>query len=117
MNEPAAVWVVEEYPTVEAAKAAGFFEWLRGRGVFDGPVGLVWQQDGYGYTGLPGSIEVSLEHARLIAAAPDLLAACEAYVAYEDGPEERNGWKARMRWLAIDAQIRAAITKARGEQP
>ena len=45
-------------------------------------------------------------NARLIAAAPDLMAACEAYIAAYDGATGT---------VYVVDQIRSAITKARGE--
>ena len=71
-------WVVQEFPNVEIAQKSGFFDWLNTpqgpiRNVFSGPVGVVFRKEGRTITGLPGLIETSLPHARLIAAAPELL--------------------------------------------
>jgi 2-oxo-4-hydroxy-4-carboxy--5-ureidoimidazoline (OHCU) decarboxylase len=51
--------------------------------------------------------------ARLIAAAPDLLKACEALVAYDDMIEEDDG-KLMMHYADLVRLSRAAIAKARG---
>ena len=70
--------------------------------------------------------EWKLDHARLIAAAPDLLAALEWMVAHDDtnegddpveslGGQTWNEYNAY--WLAGLEQARAAIAKAKGEQP
>jgi hypothetical protein len=101
-------WVVEAYENVTAAKADNAFEWASdhpdsalGDCFNGGPVASVWQLSEHGDTsGLPGCIEVSLANARLIAAAPDLLACLkEAVAANEDGlPRDADDpihdWKA-----------------------
>jgi len=52
-------------------------------------------------------------NARLIAAAPDLLAACEAVLDGYDCPDK----DAEFDWSVMAGQLRAEIAKARGEQP
>jgi hypothetical protein len=69
-------WVAEIFPFRDRA-GHGAFRWV---GNFNGPwgpddlVGCVWQVDGHGQTGLPGSIEVGAANARLIAASPRMFA-------------------------------------------
>ncbi|MBF0675556.1 hypothetical protein [Pseudomonas sp.] len=55
-------------------------------------------------------------NARLIAAAPELLGACEAMVAYDEFLEEDDG-KLMMHYMEIIKRAKAAIAKAKGEQP
>lgn len=55
-------------------------------------------------------------NARLIAAAPDLLDACQAMVAYDDLIEDDDG-ALMMHYADIIKMARAAIAKAKGEQP
>lgn len=63
------------------------------------------------YLSVSGAID---EHdARLIAAAPDLLEAAEAIVARWDSPL----WKDQPHTGTFIDQLRAAIAKAKGEQP
>jgi hypothetical protein len=84
------------------------FPWTRGFDPFNGgPVGTVWavHPEG-GTTGLPGSIEVSAANARLIAAAPDLLAACEKAEAFD--------WKSGEGAVDVYESLRSAINKAKG---
>ena len=49
-------------------------------------------------------------NARLIAAAPDMLEALEAVVAWQDGDGDFN-----LHAIAAEEQVRAAIAKAKGE--
>ena len=69
-------WIAIIYDSLEAAREDGErFEWAT-EAALPGKVGVVYKEcEPRGHTGLPGSIEVSAEHARLIAAAPALLAA------------------------------------------
>ena len=53
--------------------------------------------------------EGAVGNARLIAAAPDLLAACEAIAALSDGQGQQN-------MLEVAGQARAALALARGER-
>lgn len=70
-------WVVEVFDTIEDAIEAGAFVWTEGEwDATRGRPACVWRRTpGGGETGLPGSIETTEAMARLIAAAPDLLAA------------------------------------------
>lgn len=73
-------WHAVIWPTVREARKDGAFRWLSNEeafAVFPGPVGEVFQGTSSSHTGLPGYVEVSAANARLIAAAPDLLATCE----------------------------------------
>lgn len=67
--------------------------------------------DGKPLTGW-GSITTTEANARLIAAAPDLLAVCEAELEVYDGMDRS---RLRVETLARIAALRAAIAKARGE--
>lgn len=73
----------------------------------DGPDGgRIVDLEPYGYP----MIDAARANAHLIAAAPDLYAACQAMIrAYQDTTED--GYKARV--VAIDT-ISAALAKARG---
>lgn len=55
---------------------------------------------------------IGLEEARLIAAAPDLLSACEALIKQWDAEQPLPGPSEL--WVEVDT-IRAAIAKAKGE--
>ena len=108
-------WCALKWDTLAEAKADGSFRWALDD-TFTGPVAMVWQGEGVrNHTGLPGSIEVSLANARLIAASPDLLAACEA-------AEPLLIWLGTLEQdtpavASVLDQCRAAITKAKGETP
>lgn len=96
-------WVVEVYDDIEQAMDACGFKWTFGEWDAErlGRPAAVWQLHGTGHTGLPGSIETTEANARLIAAAPDLLAACRML---EDDPGITSG---------ANAVIKAALAKAR----
>lgn len=67
--------------------------------------------------GAMGTAEAELKaNATLIASAPDLLEACEAAVKCSDDLAERYGWERVDEAEAVHAQLRAAISKARGNQ-
>lgn len=110
-------WVVEEFASVAEAKDAGGFEWADAD-LDLGPVGSVWLKTGHGSTGLPGSIETTLELAHLIAAAPDLFDALTALV---------TDWEQVTGWIDCPPHLRgahpahaaavAAIAKAEGRTP
>ena len=109
-------WVVEVFATLQEAIDQGGFEWADREmpgPIGDGPVGAVFRDTGSGMTGLPGSIETTLANARLIAAAPDLYAAClEAFAVLDgiDSPiDDPEQWKRQVR-----TQLLAATRKAEG---
>jgi hypothetical protein len=105
-------WRVVEYASVEEAQEDDAFMWASIPETIKGKVGTVWEgfPDG-SYTGLPGSIEVLIEDAHLISAAPDLYKALSAVSGnYKDhdldaefGPE-------------IASAIRYALKKAEAAQ-
>jgi hypothetical protein len=108
-------WVAVIYDTIAEAQEDGCFRWAH-KEIFPGPVGGVYQGDENGFTGLPGSIEVSAADAHLIAAAPDLLAACEEFARWFDGwcPDARC---CALSGLPIHERTMAAIKKAKGGMP
>jgi len=59
-------------------------------------------------------LAVHKANARLLVAAPDLLKACEALVAYDDMIEEDDG-KLMMHYADLVRLSRAAIAKAKGQ--
>lgn len=67
------------------------------------------------YEGLEGECPEADENARLIAAAPALLAACESLLVAADATQDDQPH----RFLLYDAwqNIRAAVTLARGQSP
>ena len=68
----------------------------------------------HGHFGTPN--DESLANARLIASAPDLLAACEAAVQVIDGLVAQQAMPDDF-YLADLSAIRVAVAKARGENP
>ena len=61
-----------------------------------------------------GPWPISDANADLVAAAPDLLAACEAGVFYAGGPMRDETDEGRRKRLRACMQIKAAIAKAKG---
>lgn len=53
-------------------------------------------------------------NARLIAAAPDLLAVCKAFLEIAENPAPRADDR-KMQWLSVAMNARTAITKATGQ--
>lgn len=96
-------WVAEVYQSLEEAKSSSGFKWID-RWPEQSRPASVWRltQNG-GKTGLPGSIETTAANAHLIAAAPDLLEALEAFLP----GAEAMGWNT--------SKALAAIAKAKGE--
>lgn len=73
-------WVALTHDTIEEAHEEGAFRWIGDPEDWDyakhGRPSEVWKGTKGSHSGLPGSIETGEANARLIAAAPDLLAAC-----------------------------------------
>jgi hypothetical protein len=106
-------WFVREFENLHAAREAGLFDWVGvGWDCFNGePVGAVYRNvDEHSTTGLPGCVETSLAHARLISAAPDLLRELAHLVRLME-PQERDG-SLDIPGLATLNGARAAIAKA-----
>jgi hypothetical protein len=99
-------WIATSYDSIEDAHDNGAFRWCDDWPEERGRPSEVWRgtTEG-GATGLPGSVETTEANARLIAAAPDLLAALEYIVAWN--PSDWSAEKAR-------DLARAAIAKAKG---
>lgn len=72
----------EIYDSVIEARRGGQFKWAgetdeEALAAIPGPVGTVWAGESPNSTGIPGSVEVPAEYARLFAASPALLVACK----------------------------------------
>jgi hypothetical protein len=78
--------------------------WFCSGGSFD-------DADGIAYTIHADGMVISRANARLIAAAPDLLAACEAFVNY-DSSVDHDGIDMMLAYETANLLIRAAIARA-----
>lgn len=111
-------WSVQVYESLEDAHDDGGFDWAD---KWDsdrlGRPACVWQgTPAEGCTGLPGCVETTEGNARLIAAAPDLLAACGLMLAIleqEYGVACKNGYFPAV--LPALEHGRAALAKAKGD--